>query len=140
MCIKVDKAVFALGKDALILGVVLGELDEGLTHTDMVVLIGTHEAADFDLAGQTAILGEGGGFRTEHHGDLLPNRNGAGSFHMGGFALDGQCGGIALQSQHLAAQEVRFANEIRNEFRNGVEINFLRGASEGGHSPKTKKG
>ena len=110
--IKVDKAIFTLSKDALILGVVLGELDEGLTHTDMVVLIGTHEAADFDLAGQTAILGEGGGFRTEHHGDLLPNRNGAGNFHMGGFALDGQRGGIALQSQHLAAR--KFASPMKS--------------------------
>ena len=43
--IEAQTALLADGVDALVLGVILGELHESVPYHDMIVLVRTHEAA-----------------------------------------------------------------------------------------------
>ena len=56
--------------DALTLGVGIGQLHQRVAHHDVIVLIAAHEAADHDLAGQAARVGQRAGFRSQQSWDI----------------------------------------------------------------------
>ena len=72
--------------NVLVLGVVLLELDEGVAHHDVVVLVGAHEAAQHHLAGQAARVCQGRGLGAENDGVFLALLHVVASFDPEGVA------------------------------------------------------
>ncbi len=70
--IEAQAALLADSIDALVLGVILGELHEGVPYHDMVVLIRAHETAEYDLAGQAALVGKRRRLGTQDERVVLP--------------------------------------------------------------------
>ena len=100
----------------------------------MVVLVRAHEAGQLHPAGKHALLRQGGGFRPQNQGVVLPLLHTGPAQHLDAAALDLQHGHIPLPGAETAPEEIGLADEVRHELIAGVVVDLLGRAHLGHHA------